>query len=56
MINLVYQVVIDVKDNDSICPGFEDVLKTLIKEHLIHEELIDNPVVTVKEVLPYDII
>lgn len=56
MINLVYQVVIDLKDDETICPGFEDALKTLIKEHLVNEELIDNPVVTVKEVLPYDIV
>ena len=56
MINLVYKVVIDVKDDKTICPGFNDVLKTLIEEHLIKEELIDNPVVTVKEVLPYDIV
>lgn len=56
MINLVYQVVIDVKDDDTICPGFDTALKTLIEEHLINEEQIDNPVVTVKEVLPYDIV
>lgn len=56
MINLVYQVVIDLKDDETICPGFEDILKTLIKEHLINEELIANPVVIVKEILPYDII
>lgn len=56
MINLVYQVVIDVNDNEPICPGLDVALKTLIKEHLINEELIDNPVVTVKEILPYDIV
>lgn len=56
MINLVYQVVIDVKDDETICPGFDAALKTLIEEHLINEEQIDNPVVTVKEVLPYDIV
>lgn len=56
MINLVYQVVIDLKDNEPICPGFDVALKTLIQEHLINEELIDNPVVTVKEILPYDIV
>lgn len=56
MINLVYQVVIDVKDDEPICPGFDVVLKTLIKEYLINEELIANPVVTVKEILPYDIV
>ena len=56
MINLVYQVVIDVKDDDTICPGFDTALKTLIEKHLINEEQIDNPVVTVKEILPYDIV
>ena len=56
MINLVYQVVIDVKDDDTICPGFDTALKTLIEEHLINEEQIVNPSVTVKEILPYDII
>lgn len=56
MINLVYQVVIDLEDDESVCPGFDVALKTLIKEHLIKEEVIDNPVVTVKEILPYDIV
>lgn len=56
MINLVYQVIIDLKDDEPICPGFDVGLKNLIKEHLIQEELIDDPVVTVKEILPYDIV
>ena len=56
MINLVYQVFIDVKDDYTICPGFDTALKTLIEEHLINEEQLDNPVVTVKEILPYDIV
>lgn len=56
MINLVYQVVIDVKDDETICPGFDVALKTLIKEYLINEKQIVNPSVIVKEILPYDIV